>query len=146
MAASGEELQDQAVGVLRDWVASLGDDVARINESESGPVRRVRILPTRSGAASMEFEIARHETFGLHIGCGIRIDSLALSGDYLVEICAAVAGGSLEEERWLRKGKILKCKGLLHLPSGDLGGTEFASAFGGLGATEHVRHQFEPYR
>lgn len=146
MVVSGTELQDQAVGMLRDWVANLGDGVARLEESANGPVRLVRILPRRSGAASMEFEIGRNGTFGLHVECGVRIDSLELSGHYLIEICTAVAQGALEEERWLRKGKVLKCKGLLRLPSGDLGGTEFASAFGGLGATERVRHQFEPYR
>ena len=142
---SGSELQEQAAGALRDWVKNLGDGIARLEESVSGPVRWFRILPSRTGAASMEFEIGRNGTFGLHVECGVRIDSLELSREYLIEICTAVSQGALEEERWLRKGKVLKCKGVLRLRSGNLGGTEFGSAFGGIGATEHVRHEFEPF-
>lgn len=141
--AGGSKIQEEAAQALRAWVLGLGEGVARFEDSSSGPIRLIRVVPSRTASASIEFEIGRR-SFGLHVEGGIRVEPLPLSVEYLLEICAAVASGHVEEERWMRAGKVVKCHGVLHLPSGDLGGTEFSSILGGTGA-ESVRHQYEPY-
>ncbi len=139
-------VKEAAVKAIRGWVASLPDNTAYLDECETRFEHVMRIIPENHRAAEIEFRISRHETFGLYVGWGIRIEQLPLSASYLVEICEAVRNGEMMEELWQRNGKPIKVTAVLRLQSGDLHGTEYRGAFGTVGANEYMKKQYEPYR
>lgn len=145
MVVSGSEAQTLAAKALVSWVAALGKTVAQAEERHNRFEHVVDIIPAKLGAAAIDFRIGRDQTFDLYIGTVIRVESLPLSHEYLIEICEAVSRGDIEEEEWRRKGRVLKRTMVLHLPSGDLYGTEQVSVFGTCWSDEHLRRRYEPY-
>lgn len=131
---SGESIKAEVIAAVRNWVKSLPAGLARLEEIASDGEYVLRVVPSNSLAATPEFRISSHGTFGLYAGAGLRAEELPLSEGYVLEICEAFKNGRFEERRWNRSGVSLVTSSVLKLESGNLYCTERDGAFGKAGA------------
>ena len=145
VAAESLSPRETTIAAIRAWAESLPGGTARLVESEAPHEMVVEIVPRNEQAARVEFRFSDYGTFGLYVGQGIRIEDLPLSEDHVLEICAAACEGRIEEETWSKGGRLLKARNVLHLPSGDLHGTEIRGLIAELRSTEHATRWYDAY-
>ena len=115
MVVKSEELLNNAVQAVRDWVRGLPTGVVTLEEEVTNYEHVLSILPRHQASAPVTFRLNTRASFGLYIGSCIRVEELPLSIENMLEICNAAYNGFVEEDRWLIGETPIKSCGVIRL-------------------------------
>lgn len=136
---------EEVITAVKKWYKTLPPSVATFAEHETPHEQVVRVTPRVSGAAWIEFRIARYGKMDICFGTAACHEEVEPSPQLAVAICEAVRRGEVAEEVRHWKGRRISTRTVLQLPDGARLQCEETTLLGLLPIGHIRRSEFLPW-
>lgn len=133
------------VDVIKEWITKLPEKTIVLTEEVLAYEHVVRLEPSNSKAAGVEFRFSYYNTFGLYFGIGFAVEELPTSAELVIDICESLRQGRAREEVRELCGKVIRTWGQLKLSSKTLWDTGGSSWFSLIPFGTHRVVRYEPW-